>query len=205
MAIISYDAASLTLTVGLVGDLLPSKTSRAAAPAYKVGTRAIVRSPGTSDHGRVFVVSRDALGGHEWLEQTSPFDLFLDERYRDLVGARFVESDEESSTTMRTMQTKLELVVPDLPPGTYAVIFSAELAGSIGGRIVEAQMVVDGTPVAKHGGRWPQNDWYMPLFNLARPVFAEKSSRTFSIQYRCGQGSQTAKIRRGRILAWRVS
>jgi len=119
----------------------------------------------------------------------------------DYAGLRYYATSEGlSGTTDETWQEKLSLDVPSLPPGVYALHYSAEIAMTGGGRCAVQVEIGD----YEWGSRETDNS-HLESFAGFLPAQSETPTAPFSVDmnFKRSNGAGTAYIYRARLfLEW---
>jgi hypothetical protein len=115
----------------------------------------------------------------------------------------YVESENESTTTSTSYQTKLTLTTSNLPSGTYRVGWYYELQEDDTSSSVFARVYDESTILAESEIE-PQDDdnWYGQGGFCYRSI---SGIHNFYIKYRTDNSYECAGIRKARLELWRVS
>ena len=119
-------------------------------------------------------------------------------------GTEFFSATNESTDTTNspTYQEKLSLVAASVPAGTYYIEWYYEVAGTLQNTDMASRVQIDDTTTVAE----PEKDGSAWRGSSGQYEYAMGTSGTFStdIDYRKVAGGGSARIRRARLLIWRL-
>jgi hypothetical protein len=202
--LISIHTPTRTLIVDALSDVAPPEAAQVAAAAFGEGWKAVIGGSVAGVSGRVFVIVRHPLGTLEWEETTGFTGGVFAEWTRIFQRLQYVEVEGEASTTLTTFQPAATLSFSVSEASTWMVSATAEYAMGGANRDVEVQGLLDGVLMGSVIERVNLGDRFRP-FAASRRAQLVAGPHVLLVQYRSGHAGQSAKIRRVRCVAERVS